>query len=190
MTVFLVLQSFKEVVIRSSNLHIQHVASEFWCTKAHAYTQNISNISWNNKDGKRQWGGMSHPACLTIPPSCNFLCQTATELIIQSVSSPWWPDLPHWDAARLLIWGDWDICRIPVSIISSCESTADIFFWLLISKANMNVAHSHTCGCYREHEMQETTVQSHVNAQAVYFGSAIVSRGICFQDTDAGSTFF
>lgn len=189
MTVF---QSFIEVVIRSGLLHIQHVASEYWCTKAHTHTLNISNISWNNIDGKHQQRGacLILLVCLTIPPSCNFLCQTATELIIHSVSSPWWPDLPHWDAARLLIWGDWDICRIPVSIISSCESTADIFFWLIISKANMNVAHSHTCGCYREHEMQETTVPSHVNAQAVYFGSAIVSRGICFQDTDAGSTFF
>lgn len=39
---------------------------------------------------------MSYPAaCLSILPSHNPLCQTATEQIIQSVSSPWWPDLSH-----------------------------------------------------------------------------------------------
>lgn len=113
---------------------------------------------------------MSYPtACLSVPTSRIPLCQTATEQIIQSVSSPWWPDLPHTRTPPG--WGseeDWDIHRLLALIILPPEPTADI-----IRTANVNDAD--TCGCLRHHEARTMSDKARENTGCVFL------VGICFQ---------
>lgn len=133
---------------------------------------------------------MSYPtACLSVPTSRIPLCQTAAEQIIQSVSSPWWPDLPHTRTSP----GcgseeDWDIHRLLALIISPPEPTADILFRVLI-RWTVNVNDADICGCLRHHEARTMLDKGYVNTLAVYFWSESVFRGICSRDIDASSIF-
>lgn len=174
--------------------------TEFSYAQTHNHTQHIK--------GHRRWQtlpltpkeDMSYPAaCLSIPPSSNPLCQTATEQIIQSVSSPWWPDLSH---TRTLPGCGSEEIETFIGFLRRSEPTTDMLFWVLIRTVNMNGAHVHICGAFRHHEAQTTLestlpffsvwiciLQRPVNTLVVYFWSAFVFRGICFQDIDASSTF-